>query len=192
VLHTPTTARTNPSADSPTHLPGTHIEADPMSSQRAMSPPGLVPTLAPACTAPGTNLVPSACAMRVLLSRLPPTTSASTGSSMEVVAPSAPSLVRLLSPATLDPGVDSVQPLPPIDLEANRTGSSVSAPATSTRPATRLQHGISKPVLYTDGIVRYGLFTATGEPQTLHEALGDSRWKAAMDSEIEALHRNET
>jgi hypothetical protein len=38
---------------------------------------------------------------------------------------------------------------------------------------TRFKSGISKPKVYTDSIVRYSLLTATGEPQTLCEALND-------------------
>jgi hypothetical protein len=34
----------------------------------------------------------------------------------------------------------------------------------STHPTTRLQQGIRKPKIYTDGTIRYGLFTALGEP----------------------------
>jgi len=32
----------------------------------------------------------------------------------------------------------------------------------TNRPRTRLQQGIRKPKLYTDGTIRYGLFTSTG------------------------------
>ena len=31
-----------------------------------------------------------------------------------------------------------------------------------------------------------------GEPQTLEEALGDTRWKQAMEEEHMALHKNKT
>jgi hypothetical protein len=60
------------------------------------------------------------------------------------------------------------------------------------RPTTRLQLGICKPKTYTDGTVRYGLFSASEEPQSLLEALSDSKWKVAMDSEVAALHKNQT
>jgi histone deacetylase 1/2 len=40
--------------------------------------------------------------------------------------------------------------------------------------------------------VRYGLFTSTGEPQALEEALGDKNWKHAMDAEYDALMKNKT
>jgi hypothetical protein len=40
------------------------------------------------------------------------------------------------------------------------------------RHKTRLQSGIGKPKL-TDGTVRYGCFTSTGEPQSLAEAIDD-------------------
>lgn len=41
------------------------------------------------------------------------------------------------------------------------------------RPKTRLQSGIRKEKIYTDGTVRYSCFTSSGEPQTLDEALGN-------------------
>jgi hypothetical protein len=43
-------------------------------------------------------------------------------------------------------------------------------------PQTRLQKGIRQPKQYTDGTIRYGMFTSTGEPNTLVEALEDTRW----------------
>jgi hypothetical protein len=59
-------------------------------------------------------------------------------------------------------------------------------------PRTRLQHGIEKPKTYTDGTIRYGLLTATGEPSTLGEALDDVRWRDAMNDEYQALMDNKT
>jgi hypothetical protein len=59
--------------------------------------------------------------------------------------------------------------------------------AASDRPLTRLQAGIRKPKVYTDGTVRYGFYTFTGEPQSLDEALGDQNWRNAMDVEYDAL-----
>jgi len=75
------------------------------------------------------------------------------------------------------------------------TGSSVEpTPEASVqhRPVTRLQHGIRQPKIRTDGTIRYGCFTSTGEPQNLEEALNDERWKAAMDTEYHALMENKT
>ncbi len=60
------------------------------------------------------------------------------------------------------------------------------------RPKTRLQSGIRKDKIYTDGTVRYSCFTSSGEPQTLDEALGDKHWKEAMDSEYHAVMKNKT
>jgi hypothetical protein len=53
-----------------------------------------------------------------------------------------------------------------------------------------LKHGIRKPKVYTDGTVRYGLLSTSGEARTLQEALDDDRWKHAMNNEIDALQRN--
>jgi hypothetical protein len=41
-------------------------------------------------------------------------------------------------------------------------------------------------------MIRYGFLVTTGEPSSLHDALHDSRWKNGMDSEFEALQRNDT
>jgi hypothetical protein len=57
---------------------------------------------------------------------------------------------------------------------------------------THLQHGIYKPNVYMDGTVQYGFFNASGEPQHYQEALGDQRWKEAMDTEFGALLKNQT
>jgi hypothetical protein len=59
-----------------------------------------------------------------------------------------------------------------------------------THPSTWLQHGIQKPKTYTDGTIRYGLLTSSDEPSSEHEALGDDRWKNAMDKEVDVLQKN--
>ncbi|WVZ50557.1 hypothetical protein U9M48_001799 [Paspalum notatum var. saurae] len=61
-----------------------------------------------------------------------------------------------------------------------------------SRPRTRLQDGIRKPKVYTDGTIRYAMFTSSGEPQSVDEALKDKNWKNAMDLEYDALIRNKT
>jgi hypothetical protein len=57
---------------------------------------------------------------------------------------------------------------------------------------TRLQKGIQNPKKYTDGTVRYGLLTATGEPSNFTEALSHVDWKKAMDEEYDAPIENKT
>ncbi|KAK1645921.1 hypothetical protein QYE76_063726 [Lolium multiflorum] len=77
-------------------------------------------------------------------------------------------------------------------------GSSVArTPAVPVAPKppqrrTRLQQGIRKPKTYTDGTVRYGLFSSTGEPDNLTQAMGDKKWKLAMEEEYAALMQNQT
>jgi hypothetical protein len=77
---------------------------------------------------------------------------------------------------------------------SGRTGSATPASGVvspvGTRPGTRLQHGIRKANIYNDGIVRYGLYTPSDEPQNHHEALQDDKWKNAMDDEFHALQKN--
>jgi histone deacetylase 1/2 len=61
------------------------------------------------------------------------------------------------------------------------------------RPVTRLQQGIRKPKIYTDGTIRYGQLAATTEgPIDLQHALADRNWKHAMDVEFDALIKNKT
>jgi hypothetical protein len=59
-----------------------------------------------------------------------------------------------------------------------------------SRPQTRLQEGIHKLKIYTNGIVRYGCLSQAGEPRILEDALADKNWKNAMDSEYDALMKN--
>jgi hypothetical protein len=59
-------------------------------------------------------------------------------------------------------------------------------------PRTRLQQGIHQPKKYTDGTIRYGLFTAIGEPTTLSDAMEDDRWCNSMEEEYNALMENNT
>lgn len=83
----------------------------------------------------------------------------------------------------------------------NPTGSAVDDMAGSgssvqqsepVRPRTRLQSGITKPRLDVDGTAKYSLACSTGEPADVQEALGNSRWKQAMDEEYNALVKNKT
>jgi hypothetical protein len=58
-----------------------------------------------------------------------------------------------------------------------------------------LSKGIRQPRAYKDGTIRYDhldLFTASGEPQFLQEAVEDKNWKHAMDLEYSALMKNRT
>jgi histone deacetylase 1/2 len=66
------------------------------------------------------------------------------------------------------------------------------APSSPPRPRTRLQDGIWKPKVYTDGHVLYGFFSTSGEPRTVEEALHNKNWKDATDIEYNALMQNKT
>jgi histone deacetylase 1/2 len=57
---------------------------------------------------------------------------------------------------------------------------------------TRSKTGKTKPKIYTDGTVRYGLSCSTNEPESLQIALANKNWKAAMDDEYKALVDNKT
>jgi histone deacetylase 1/2 len=67
-------------------------------------------------------------------------------------------------------------------------------PSPTQRLATRLQRGITKPKLYTDGTVRWCnvATTSSDEPSTVAAALENKNWVAAMDIEYQALLRNKT
>jgi hypothetical protein len=49
-----------------------------------------------------------------------------------------------------------------------------------------------KPKKFTDGSIRYGNFCAIGEPEDFARSSCNSRWKQAMQDEIDALERNKT
>jgi histone deacetylase 1/2 len=68
------------------------------------------------------------------------------------------------------------------------------APSTSLRPTTRLQRGITKPKIYSDGTVRWGMSGIVGaeEPSTVKEAFGDEKWITTMNNEHSALVKNKT
>jgi hypothetical protein len=57
---------------------------------------------------------------------------------------------------------DHASPLPPPVIQPD-------APTLGVR--TRLQQGIRNPKQYTDGTIRYGMFSSTAEPTKLSEAL---------------------
>jgi hypothetical protein len=63
---------------------------------------------------------------------------------------------------------------------AGSLGSSVasgsSTPVLAQR-RTRAQHGISKPRVYTDGMIRYASLATLSEPMTVSEALDSKEWK---------------
>jgi hypothetical protein len=75
--------------------------------------------------------------------------------------------------------------------ESDTPPAPVSSPETQ-RPRTPLQSGIVKPKQFTDGTFRYGHLCSTGEPQSVQEALGDPKWKKAMEEEYAALLKNGT
>jgi histone deacetylase 1/2 len=61
-----------------------------------------------------------------------------------------------------------------------------------TAPTTRSKTGKTKPKIYTDGTVRYGLSCSTNEPENLQVALTNKNWKEAMDDEYKALVDNKS
>jgi hypothetical protein len=96
------------------------------------------------------------------------------------------------TPAWSVPALSSAIDATAASIVVSPSVSSVPLPAAPVRPSTRLQLGIRKPKVYTVGTIRYGLLTSSGEPNHLDEALGDSRWKSAMDQEYNALLKNNT
>lgn len=87
---------------------------------------------------------------------------------------------------------DQVTSPSPAALEQSEQEQQTTQASDQTRPVTRLQKGISKPKRYTDGTVRYGCLTTTGEPENLREAMANSNWRLAMEQEYSALMSNKT
>ena len=148
----------------------------------------------------------------------PEADSLGTGSGPGGASTSGSGLVASSTPSPTGPGSTAAEPgahVPATQLmltqpdptaagtTASPAGSDVSsAPVVSpavtseppARPATRLQHGISKPKVRTDGTVRWCQLASTSsdEPSSLAEAQGDPKWVAAMNLEHQALLRNQT
>ena len=101
-------------------------------------------------------------------------------------SPLGPPLAGSSAPATDQPtGSSLVESSAPATDQPTGSSTSLAAPALQ-RPTTRLQQGIRKPKIYTDGTIRYGQLAATTEgPIDLQHALVDNNWKRAMDV---ALH----
>jgi hypothetical protein len=97
-------------------------------------------------------------------------------------------ILRVGSPADEDAGV---MPIPDFDSSSASTPAPNVEPIVS-RPKTRLQRGIHKPKIYTDGTIKYGFLATSGEPRNLDEALQNSNWKEAMQAEYLALMKNKT
>jgi hypothetical protein len=126
-----------------------------------------------------------------------PTAAGEIPAAMTVPAPSSyPAAARGDTAADTEaaaPGDGSSEAAPaPETGSSAAAGSSVGVTETPSRPHTRLRDGIRKPKVYTDGTVRYGCFIASGEPQSLDEALKNRDWKLAMDAEYDALVNNKT
>jgi hypothetical protein len=69
-------------------------------------------------------------------------------------------------------------------------GSSVPPPLSPRR--TRSIHGIVKPKVFKDDIVRYANLTTSNEPYNVQEVLSTSEWRATMHEEFSALKKNKT
>jgi hypothetical protein len=86
-------------------------------------------------------------------------------------------------------GVGAISPAPNSGgvpgSSAPTRGAADSSPAPQAlRPQTRLQGGICKPKVYTEGTIRYGCLAFTvHEPHDVNDALANEDWKQAMDSE---------
>ena len=76
---------------------------------------------------------------------------------------------------------------------ADPAGSSASDPSMviPAEPCIHLQKGVSARINYKN-FSKYGLSCMAGEPKNLMDALGDDRWKTAMNDEFVALQRNKT
>jgi hypothetical protein len=95
-----------------------------------------------------------------------------------------------LSPPPSTPPPVSPRLSPPVTEVAAGTASQ--EPQMLARPRTRLQNGIRKEKVYTDGTVKYNFLTSTGEPCSVNDALADINWKHAMETEYSALMNNKT
>jgi hypothetical protein len=60
------------------------------------------------------------------------------------------------------------------------------------RGRTQLQNNIIQPKRLFPGMIRYANFCATGEPESLSEAMHDPKWKQVVEEEFSVLMKNGT
>jgi histone deacetylase 1/2 len=148
------------------------------------SSPGSAPRPLQASSSPGALPLPTAHTVRPADESTTATSPTSTAAAREgeTAASASPREPPAQQPAATVPQPDPV------------SGSSVAGgdAAQSARPRTRLQSGIRKEKVYTDGTIKCGCFTSSDEPRNIEEALNDKNWKKAMDSEYMALMKNKT
>ncbi|XP_073358374.1 uncharacterized protein [Aegilops tauschii subsp. strangulata] len=187
------------SPDTRAHVPGSQVTVS--TGPALASPDARAPTSpgssGPALASPGSRV------------------SVSPGSVLGSPAAASPGLV-MGSPAAGSTGPTVLSPAPtrPASVSSSPTGS-VSAssesdspgptpasspqPAVALRPRTRSQHGIFRPKERTDGTVAWlaacmAHTTAdpTAGPRHFQAALSIPHWRAAMEQEVQALHKNDT
>jgi histone deacetylase 1/2 len=139
--------------------------------------------------------IPSSCSPPARARHTPPASSAPASSATRLLSPGPGSSASGGSSMSHDSAASST----PSSSQSAASPSVSPAPAPSAAPPappspirTRLQRGITKPKKYTDGTIRYGLLSSTGEPCTLGEALDDKNWRLAMEEEYKALMENKT
>jgi hypothetical protein len=93
-----------------------------------------------------------------------------------------------VAPSATDPVLGSSGPA--------GTGTASTDEASSTVPQqrgrTRLQNNIIQPKQLFSGMICYANFCATGESESLSEAIHDPKWKHAVEEEFSALIKNDT
>jgi hypothetical protein len=87
-----------------------------------------------------------------------------------------------------DPVVPLLSAGAPLDSSASSSSSGAQLP----HVRTCLQNAIVKLKKLFSGMIRYAYFCATGESESVKEALTNPRWKQAMDAEYLALLQNQT
>jgi histone deacetylase 1/2 len=93
--------------------------------------------------------------------------------------------------SSMSPGFSQSMPVSD-ETEPSGAPSALPSAPEPQRPKTRLQSGIVKPKSLYDGMIRYSFFSMTGEPNSVQEALANSKWKQAMEAEFDALKKNKT
>jgi histone deacetylase 1/2 len=130
----------------------------------------------------------------------PATTATPTAPAPAMTAPAAPTAP---APATTAPAAPTATAAAPANAPtasgaaggdgiAGSSASNVPESSPVPRPHTRLQSGIIKPKVVTDGRIRCCNLGITGEPETPQEALKDSKWRKAMQEEYDVLIKNKT
>jgi hypothetical protein len=164
----------------PTQAHGTELQADPVSDS------GMTPTSHVCIDSVQTPRVVHHSSMSVRPSMIADCGD-SLGCNLASIGGSCPLFGGASTPASVS---ETAPPLVFVPAPAALPESSL-ASVPSSAPHTRLQAGIQKPKIYSDGKICSRNLSICEEPSDLYTAMVDPNWKVAMDTEYSTLVHNQ-